>query len=115
MNLAKRAHIDLFTQSDVSLAGASKDRRERAGAICPRLGEFQHTGCCVLQLQGIDLILHIGHAVPVDRIQDLLRVSGRCLVDACGIKRGLIARLVDRTKGIAAILLPYRLFILYFL
>lgn len=122
-----------LAQSDISLASASEDRREGAGAVGPRLREFQHTRRRVLELQGVDLILHVSHAVAADCVQNLLGLRCRVLVDRrsvqgrfvavlCdvgvdlrGVDRTVIIRGIDRSEGVAAILLPYRLFILYFL
>ena len=119
--------------SDVRLSCTPEDGREGSGAVGPCLREAEHACGGVLQLELVDLVLHIGHAVSGDRVQNLLGLCGRVVVDRrgvqgrlvavlrdvgvdlCGVDRAVVIGRVDGSEGVAAILLPYRLFILYFL
>ena len=119
--------------SDVLAAAApAEDGRERSRAVAPALREPQHSRGGVLELQGVDLVLHVGDPVSGDRVQDLLRVL-RCLlgdgsrvqgrlvavlgdvgVNLGGVDRAVVIGRVNGPEGVATTLLSYRLFIPYF-
>ena len=66
-----------------------------------------------MELQLVDLVLHVGHTVAADGVQNLLCLGGGVGVDAGRVHGGVVIHAINGALGFTAILLPYRLFILY--
>ena len=79
-----------------------------AGAVSARHRVANHTGHSLLETQGVDLALHVGHAVAGDRVQNLLSLRGSVRIDGGGVHGGVVVDAVNRPQGVAATLVLLR-------
>lgn len=76
--------------------------RRRAGVIGEGVGVAHHSAHRLGQLELVDLVLHVSHAVTRDGVEDLLRLLGHSLLDGSGVDRAVVIDGVDTTLGGAA-------------
>lgn len=83
-------------------AAAVTAERARAGVVGEGVGVAYHTTHRLGQLELVDLVLHVGHAVAGDGVEDLLRLLGDGLLNRGGIDGAVVIDGVDTTLGGAA-------------
>ena len=80
-------------------ATAVTAERARAGVIGEGVGVAYHATHCLGQLELVDLVLHVGHAVAGDGVEDLLRLLGHSLLDCSSVDRAVVIDRVDTALG----------------
>lgn len=83
-------------------AAAVTAERARTGVVGEGVGVAYHTTHRLGQLELVDLVLHVGHAVTSDCVEDLLRLLGHSLLDCSSVDRAVVIDGVDTTLGGAA-------------
>lgn len=83
-------------------AAAITTERARAGVVGEGVGVAYHATHRLGQLELVDLVLHVGHAVADDGVEDLLRLLGHSLLDGSGVDRAVVIDGVDTALGGAA-------------
>ena len=83
-------------------AAAITAERRRASVIGEGVGVAYHTTHRLGQLELVDLVLHVGHAVAGDCVEDLLRLLGHSLLDCSSVDRAVVIDGVDTALGGAA-------------
>ena len=81
--------------SDVALVAAATEEWAGACAVCDGIGIAHHTAQGSLQLQLIDLGLHICHAVAADGVQDLLCAALLGLDNVAGVDSAIVVDAVN--------------------
>ena len=90
--------------SDVALVAAATEEGAGACAVGDGVWIADHTAQGSLQLQLIDLALHICHAVAADGIQNLLGAALLGLDDVAGVDSAVVVDAVNATlDGAAAV------------
>ena len=85
-------------------AAAVTAERARAGVVGEGVGVAHHSAHRLGQLELVDLVLHVDHAVAGDCVEDLLRLLGYSLLDCSGIDGAVVVDRVDTAlSGAAAI------------
>lgn len=81
-------------------AAAITTERARAGVVGEGVGVAHRSAHRPGQLELVDLVLHVGHAVAGDGVEDLLRLLGHSLLDCSGFGLGVppnrLLAIVDR-------------------
>lgn len=70
--------------------------RRRAGVIGESVGVAHHSAHRLGQLELVDLVLHVGHAVASDGVEDLLRLLCHSLLNGSSVDRAIV---VDRVNA----------------
>ena len=96
----------LYSRLDVAAAAATaiQLRKLRDNAI-PIGGRAGDTAQRSMELQLVDLVLHVGHTITADGVQNLLGLGGGVCVDAGRIHGGVVVVAIQETLGLAAALL----------
>ena len=85
-------------------AAAVTTERARASVVGEGVRVAHHSAERLGQLELVDLVLHVGHAVAGDGIEDLLRLLSHSLLDCSGVDRAVVIDGVDTAlSGAAAI------------
>lgn len=96
--------LSINVRLDVCRTAAATVTAERrwAGVVCKRVRVAHHSAHRLGQLELVDLVLHVSHAVASDGVEDLLRLLGHSLLDCSGVDRAVVIDGVDTTLGSAA-------------
>lgn len=85
-------------------AAAVTTERARASVVGEGVRVAHHSAERLGQLELVDLVLHVGHAVAGDGIEDLLRLLSHSLLNCSGVDRAVVIDGVDTAlSGAAAI------------
>ena len=85
-------------QLDVAGVAAAAEEGAGACAIGDGIGVANYTAQSCLQLQIVDLSLHICHAVAADSVQDLLGAPLLGLNDVAGVDSAIVIDAVNATR-----------------
>ena len=73
--------------------------RRRASVIGEGVGVAYNATHRLGQLELVDLVLHVGHAVAGDGVKDLLRLLCHSLLDGSGVDRAIVIDGIDTALG----------------